>query len=251
MEVDTKTNDRIVNLKLKGQNDRNIEIQITTKSTLGDLLQRVDDLTKDKESWTHYTVGNTRLILNGAPMENALITDKYEMTTTLDDVIGLTDGSVLTLALGQPNRNRTLQANVDSPAYSNLAQFKTLVRNVKACNEHAQRDKEPNSRPRYDQPEDLESLPPQPMVRNLGEAAEEFSNVLLKMSHILGDLGQTLKSDNTPTDRNSAEYQRSRRQIQNTMDALRYAGPACTALSKFVVPIAQPAPRPLRIVQRR
>ena len=148
MEVDTMTNDKTFNLKVKGQNDRNIEIHIATKLTLGDLLQRIDDLTKDKESWTHYTVGNTRLILNGASMENALITDKYNMTTTLDEIIGLTDGSVLTLALGQPNRNRSLQANVDSPAYSNLAQFKTLVRNVKACNNHAQRD--------------IESLPPQP-----------------------------------------------------------------------------------------
>ena len=89
------------------------------------------------------------------------------------------------------------------------------------------------------------------MVRNLGEAAEEFSNELLKLSHILADLGGSLKTDDCPTNRNSIEYQRSRRQIQNTMDALRYAGPACTALSKFVVPIAQPAPRPLRIVQRR
>jgi hypothetical protein len=251
MEVDTQTNDKTYNLTVKGQNDRNIEIHIASKLTVGDLLQRIDDLTKDKESWTHYTVGNTRLILNGASMENALITDKYNMTTTLDEIIGLTDGSVLTLAQGQPNRNRSLHANVDSPAYSNLAQFKTLVRNVKACNNHAQRDQEPNSRPRYDQPENIESLPPQPMVRNLGEAAEEFSNVLLKLSHILGDLGENLKSDATSTDRNSVEYQRSRRQIQNTMDALRYAGPACTALSKFVVPIAQPAPRPLRIVQRR
>ena len=162
MEVDTKTNDKTYNLIVKGQNDRNIEIHIATKLTLGDLLQRIDDLTKDKESWTHYTVGNTRLILNGASMENALITDRYNMTTTLDEIIGLTDGSVLTLAQGQPNRNRSLHANVDSPAYSNLAQFKTLVRNVKACNNHAQRDQEPNSRPRYDQPEDIDSLPPQP-----------------------------------------------------------------------------------------
>ena len=162
MEVDTKTNDKIFNLTVKGQNDRNMNIKMVAKLTLLALLQHIDDLTKNKESWTHYTVGNTRLILNGASMENALITDKYNMTTTLDEIIGLTDGSVLTLALGQPNRNRSLQANVDSPAYSNLAQFKTLVRNVKACNNHAQRDQEPNSRPRYDQPEDIESLPPQP-----------------------------------------------------------------------------------------
>ena len=87
------------------------------------------------------------------------------------------------------------------------------------------------------------------MVRHLGEAAEEFSNELLKMAHILGDLGEKLKNDSTSTDRNSLEYQMGRRQIQNTMDALRYAGPACTALSKFVVPLVvqlgRPRPWPL------
>jgi hypothetical protein len=34
-----------------------------------------------------------------------------------------------------------------------------------------------------------------------------------------------LKRDDTPTNRNDPRYQRNRRQIQNTMDALRYAGP--------------------------
>ena len=167
MEVDTKANDkiqldRIYKLIIKGQNDRNLEINIASKLTLGDLLRRIDDLTKDREGWTHYTVDNTRVILNGASIENALITDKYQSTTALDSIIGLADGSVLTLAQGQPNRNRSREANVDSPAFSNLAQFKTLVRNVKACNRHAQRDQEPNTRPRYDHPEDLESLPARP-----------------------------------------------------------------------------------------
>ena len=60
MEIDTKTNDKIPNLTVKGQNDRKIEIHIAIKSTLGDLLQRIDDLTKDKESWTHYTDGENR-----------------------------------------------------------------------------------------------------------------------------------------------------------------------------------------------
>ena len=118
--------------------------------TLGDLLRRIDDLTKDGEGWTHYPVDNTRVILNGSSIENALITDKYQPTATLDSIIGLTVGSVLTLAQDQPNRNRSREANVDSPAFSNLAQFKTLVGNVKACNRHAQRDQEPNTRPKYD-----------------------------------------------------------------------------------------------------
>ena len=147
MEIDTETNEKIYNLLLKGQNDRKIEIQIETKSTLGDLLQRIDDLTKDRESWTHYTVGNTRLILNGASMENALITDKYDMATTLENTIGLTNGSALTLAQGQPNRNRRREEPANSPAYTNLAQFRTLVRNVRV---------------RYDHPEEFESLPSQP-----------------------------------------------------------------------------------------
>ena len=159
--MDTETNDKIYNLKLKGQNDRNIEIQMETKSTLGDLLQRIDDLTKDRESWTHYTVGNTRLILNGASMENALITDKYDVKTTLDNIIGLTDGSLLTLVQGQSNRNRRREVVVDSPAFSNLAQFRTLVRNVRACNQHDQWDQESTTRPRYDDP-NLASSPSQP-----------------------------------------------------------------------------------------
>ena len=161
MEVDTQTSDKTYNLTVKGQNDRKIEIKIATKSTLGDLLHQIDNLTKDKESWTHYAVGNTRLILNGVSLENALITDNKEMSATFDNIIRLTDGSVLTLARGQPNRNRSLFSNVDCPAYSNLVQFKTLVRNVEACNRLTQWGQMPNKMPRYD-PKDKESLSQQP-----------------------------------------------------------------------------------------
>ena len=166
MEVDTKINDMIYKLILKGQNDRHIEIQVAAKLTVGDLIQRIDDMTKGKESWTHNTVGNTRLILIGASMVNALKTDKYDMSTTLDNIIGLTDGSVLTLAQGQTNRNRSLLADVDSPAYSNLVRFKTLVMKVKACNRRTQWEQIPNKRPRYDHPKDKQSLSPQPSKSN-------------------------------------------------------------------------------------
>ena len=149
MEIDTKTNDKIYNLTVKGQNDRKIEIQIATKSTLDDLLQRIDDLTKDKESCTYY---------------NALITEEYKMTTTFDNIIGLTDGSVLTLAQSQPNRHRILEPNVGSTAFSNLVRFRTLMGNLRPCNRYAQQDQESNLRMRYNHPEGLESLPPQPSM---------------------------------------------------------------------------------------
>jgi len=214
MIVDTNVNDGFYNLTIKGQNDRNLEIQITTKSTLSDLLIVIDELTKDKESWIHYTVGNTRLILNGAPMEHALITDKYDSSTTLDNIIGLTDGKILTLAQGKSNRNRSREANVDSPAFSNFAQFKILTRNVKAC-----------TRIRFDHPEDMQSpvvdsTPPKPMVRDLGEAVEKLSNEMLKWSHLLNDLCESFKNDLTATDRKSQKYNICRKQIQYTTNKM-------------------------------
>ena len=54
------------------------------------------------------------------------------------------------------------------------------------------------------------------VVRDFGETAEKFSNDLMKVAHCLGDLGQMLKRDDTPTNRNDPRYQRNRRQIQNT-----------------------------------
>ena len=71
------------------------------------------------------------------------------------------------------------------------------------------------------------------MVRNLGEAAEEFSNVLLKMSHILGDLGEDLKGDSTKP------YQINQKELENRRQAQRYAGEALILFSKFVVPVAK------------
>ena len=101
-------------------------------------------------------------------MENALITDKYDMATTLDKV-GLTDGSFLTLVQGQPNRNRRREVVVDSPAFSNLAQVRTLFRNVRACYLQAQRDQGPI----YDYSEEFESSPSRP---------SKFDNVLWSKS---------------------------------------------------------------------
>lgn len=44
------------------------------------------------------------------------------------------------------------------------------------------------------------------MVRNPGQAVEEFSNVLLKMSHILTEFGEALKNNNDPKPKKISEY---------------------------------------------
>ena len=70
-------------------------------------------------------------------------------------------------------------------------------------------------------------------MRNLGEAAAEFSNVLLKLSHKLGGLVEDLKGDSTKP------YQINQEETENVRHALRYCGEASICLSKFVVPVAK------------
>ena len=125
MEVITETNDKIYNLTVKLQNNRDIIIQAKTKWSLGDLKLDIHRHIKNMllagdmnaENWSssglYYA---SLLILNGASRENALITDKYNMSTTLDNIIGLTDRSVLTavpLVRFQPKRKRSLWAGSD------------------------------------------------------------------------------------------------------------------------------------------
>ena len=161
-----KTQNKTYKLTFKAQNDRKMELDLQPKVSLSELLNIIDEMTKDKEGWEHYTNSNTRLILAGAPPGIALITDKYTPTTTLEEVIGLVDRSVLILALGQPNRDRNrIQAaenNIQSDAYSNLVNIQVLIRNIEACTRGAQRDMEPSTRTRYDHPENLEEIPQQP-----------------------------------------------------------------------------------------
>ena len=105
MEV-TENKDKTYNLTVKIQNtteyqNRDITIQAKTKCILRDLVwdihRQIDQFWYNKHQkkllWTEYKV---MLILNGASMENAFITDKYDMSTNLDNIIGLSEGSVLT-----------------------------------------------------------------------------------------------------------------------------------------------------------
>ena len=84
------------------------------------------------------------------------------------------------------------------------------------------------------------------VVRDLGEALGEYAHELLESSKLLNDFGQNLKNDPTPTDE-----ERRQREFENMKDAFNYHGAICSAITKFDVPIDEPAPRQLRIVQRR
>ena len=108
-------------------------------------------------------------------------------------------------------------------------------------------------------------------MRDLGLELERMASTILILSHTMEDLGNQLKKDETLVN-DPAKYQRARRNIQNNMgkdlilitmmliikihlnhskDAMRYAGPALSTVSKFVIPLARPAPRRLGIVRPR
>ena len=77
-------------------------------------------------------------------------------------------------------------------------------------------------------------------VENLGEAAKNFGDELVELGHALGELGKKMKPESMLSKMNKRELvEISGTEIQNILKALRYAGPACIALSEFVVPVAK------------
>ena len=77
-------------------------------------------------------------------------------------------------------------------------------------------------------------------MANLGETAKDFADELVKIGYALGELAEKLKPDSMPCDKTRIEFvEISGTEIQKIMNALRCAGPACTALSKFVIPVAK------------
>ena len=128
MGVITETNDKIYNLTVKLKNNRDVIIQAKTKWSLRDLKSDIhrhirNIMWTEDNIWKNWSFerlySGTLLILNGASRENALITDKYTMSTTLDNIIGLTDGSVLTavpLVPFEPKRKRSLLLDYTSAA---------------------------------------------------------------------------------------------------------------------------------------
>ena len=132
-----------------------------------------------------------------------------------------------------------------------LHRFKScliLFRNVHACNRAAETFLSSNERIRFNEPtvlvtgivysEDLGK-----MIIMIAEELERLSTNFLKLSN------KMIKDENLV--QGSDEYENYKCMIQNLMDSARYAGPLFQALSKFTIPLSQPSPRPISIVQQR
>jgi len=88
----------------------------------------------------------------------------------------------------------------------------------------------------------------EPHLTDLGYTTREMSESLLVWSHQLTRLGNQLVRDQNLDDRNSMEYQRHRRNIQNNMDAAKYLSSELQNFCTFMVPLNESRPRRLGVI---
>ena len=174
-------------------------------------------------------------IPNLSPGQTVHLTKKEPPSKPLD----------LTATCSPPEDNSFERAQT-SRAFTRLNNCRVLHRNFNACVDASQINLDPTQRVRHNEP----STPtvPEPSVRDLGRFTQEMSNSMLTWSMQLHRLADQLIKDEPLPDRNSDKYAKHRRLIQNNMDASRYLSPQLQNFSKFVIPLGEPPPRRLAVV---
>ena len=177
-----------------------------------------------------------------------------------DEKIGsirnIENGTSLHLKIkSERNETPNHEPEVFNQTVEQLNRAKVLHQNLHIRVTGAQRNKEPTSLERRDHPDNAHPHNVTPRVKDLGYLVQDVAQTLLIWSHQLSQLGEILVEDKPlGSDRNDPEYSRTRKAIQNNMDGCRYSAHMMTALSRFVIPLAQDpgrSGRELKTVQNR
>jgi len=161
----------------------------------------------------------------------AMVTTKPSIVPTFTDRVALPD---------MPEEHR--QAN------QTLNSCRILLRNFAACNSNAEGFRKPSDRVRFNTP--VTKTQPNVVSEDLGEFIIDVSKEVKKYSVSLNRLANKMTQDKN-MDRNSLEYERYKTDIQNLMDAARYASPMFMNMAKFTLPLSQPSPRRVSVMPRR
>jgi len=130
--------------------------------------------------------------------------------------------------------------------FERFRNFRVLQRNFQACVEAAQRGQDPAERLRHNEANGV--TPDVPDSRDLGYMVREMANAIQNYSFLMARLSDDLVRDQPFESRDSVEYQRNRRLIQNLMDAARYLGPELENFCNYVIPLGSPPRRVLSVV---
>ena len=161
----------------------------------------------------------------------AMVTTKPSIVPTFTDRVALPE---------MPEEHR--QAN------QTLNSCRILLRNFAACNSNAEGFRKPSDRVRFNTP--VTKTQPNVVSEDLGEFIIDVSKEVKKYSVSLNRLANKMTQDKN-MDRNSLEYERYKTDIQNLMDAARYASPMFMNMAKFTLPLSQPSPRRVSVMPRR
>lgn len=172
-------------------------------------------------------------VLKGGATEArmAMVTTKPSIVPTFTDRVALPE---------MPEEQR--QAN------QTLNSCRILLRNFSACNSNAEGFRKPSDRVRFNTP--VTKTQPNVVSEDLGEFIIDVSKEVKKYSVSLNRLANKMTQDKN-MDRNSLEYERYKTDIQNLMDAARYASPMFMNMAKFTLPLSQPSPRRVSVMPRR
>ena len=160
----------------------------------------------------------------------AMVTTKPSIVPTFTDRVALPE-------MSEEHR----QAN------QTLNSCRILLRNFAACNSNAEGFRKPSDRVRFNTP--VTKTQPNVVSEDLGEFIIDVSKEVKKYSVSLNRLANKMTQDKN-MDRNSLEYERYKTDIQNLMDAARYASPMFKNMTKFTLPLSQPSPRRVSVMPR-
>ena len=238
-------NFEIIIVLCDGTTESKIDIEIESDKKIFDLkdacCSKKEELENKKE--------NIYFIFDGRVLQDE---DK------LSEIRDIENGITIHLKIKSENRQEPDPEQhqiLHNPVTLHLNNAKVLRENLYIRVKGAQMNKEPALLERRDTSNDACPDNAVPRVRDFGEFISSAAETLLIWSHQLNELGEILKEDKAfGPDRTAPEYARARKCIQNNMDASRYAASMFSAISRFVIPLAQQPGqhgRELRIVQNR
>merc|ERR1711953_67653 len=143
---------------------------------------------------------------------------------------------------GTPPRNLLKIENKNPSnhkAYQRCQMMLVFMRNFEACLEFAEKNLDPDDRPKFN--DCLERVSNIPLVVELGDILIKLAPLVRRWAILMSKLSDFCMVDPTAEQTN---LENQRRLIQSCMDACRYAWPLFNHMSRLIVPLQQePAPR--------
>jgi|ERR1712227_371209 len=237
-EEETNGRSDSVKLKIVTVNHGTFEITEPLTTSVGEVKLRIGDILH--KQGTFFEPSFQRLLLNGEELS------RNEQLLGQINMIG--HEATIHLHELQNHPDSDLPSAESTASRIRLENCLLLQKNFAACIEASQTNSDPGERQRPNALDDM--IPAEPGTRHLGYLVRDMANSLRTWSFQLQHLSDQLIRDDPLPDKQSIEYKKTRRLIQNNMDAARYLAPQLRDLADFVIPLGDEPPRQLGCITK-